>query len=120
MYLTRYQIRKHKNKVLHLLSNKHFQKRLKKIAIKICRTQNIIIIPKIKMEIEFINFENGHWAETDGKTTWLNNSKKFDSNLLYFTLLHEYLHGVIRRHPNFEIPEEKEHKIMEIIDKKLI
>lgn len=48
------------------------------------------------MEIEFINFENGHWAETDGKTTWLNNSKKFDSNLLYLTLLHEYLHGVIR------------------------
>ena len=112
MYLTRYQIIKYQNKILHLLSNKHFQKKLKKIAINICRTQNIIIIPKIKIGIEIITFESGHWAETDGERIWLNNCKSFDSNLLYFTLLHEYLQGVIHRHPNFEIPEEKEHKFM--------
>ena len=55
------------------------------------------------MRIEFINFEPRYQAETEGKTIWLNNCKNFDSNLLYF-----------------EIPEKKEHKIMEIFDKRLI
>jgi hypothetical protein len=53
---------------------------------------------KVLFHIEFIyNNIDQHWAETDGKTIWLNTYKTFSDELLETTLLHEAFHGLVRR-----------------------
>ena len=59
---------------------------------------------------------NKHWAETDGRSIWLNTYKTYNDKLLSDTLIHEALHGIIYRANRHEIPEYKEHQIMELID----
>lgn len=63
---------------------------------------------------------NQHWAETDGISISLNTYKTFTEELLTNTLIHEALHGIIYRNSRHEIYEEKEHKIMNRINPRLI
>ena len=66
---------------------------------------------------------NKHWAETDGSCIFLNTYKNFKNdknNILTNTLIHEALHNIILRNNKFLIPEEKEHKIMELMNPLLI
>jgi hypothetical protein len=60
-----------------------------------------------------------HWGETDGKSIGLNTYKEFNSDTLYYTILHEYLHGMIYRN-NTYMSEYLEHRVMLLIDKNLI
>lgn len=96
--------------------------RLFKIAKKYCRNQKIKF-KYFKCNINNINFiydKENHWAETDCKNIWLNTYKNFTFNLLYYTLLHEKLHGIILRDGKYELSESLEHKIMYEYDSLLI
>lgn len=105
--------------------NLGFQSQIYKSAKYILRTKNFNInydkAFKILDNIEFIYDPiHKHWAETDGKCIWLNCYKEFTTKLLIDTLIHETLHGIILRDSKHSIPEEKEHRIMELINKDLI
>jgi len=66
---------------------------------------------------------NQHWAETDGTCIRLNTFKDYKNdkdNILTDTLIHEALHDIILRNNKHTIPEEKEHKIMELVYPSLI
>ena len=89
-------------------------------AKKICRCSEITINHPRNLKIEFFNIENGHWAETDGEIIYLNANKNYSQEVLYYTILHEILHGYILRNKHHEISEHLEHRIMELIDKKLV
>ena len=71
--------------------------------------------------IEFLHdpVEN-HWGETHGDTIWINTHKEFTSDLLYYTILYETLHGMIRRSDNHELSELAEHRMMHTINSNLI
>ena len=126
MIITRYQINFTKNKVKKYFEN---QKKLKnrsklyKIASFIARSKNIkidydrILINNIHFITDLIN---NHWAETDGNAIYINNVKDYNKNLLYYTILHESLHGCITRNNESELSEFAEHKLMYFLDKKLI
>jgi hypothetical protein len=126
MKLTRYRLKKHIK-----LINKFFkkQKRLKKESIiyksakKVTRNANITInySRNILDNIYFISdSEPNFWAETDGVSIWLNASKQYDDSTLYYTLLHECLHGMVYRDNMYYLSEPLEHKMMELIDSELI
>ena len=62
-----------------------------------------------------------HWAETDGLKIWLSPLKEWNDHNLYYTLLHEALHGLIKRTLySSHISELREHIIMLNLDKWLI
>ena len=67
----------------------------------------------------FIESTEGHWAETDGDFIWLNRCKSFSDEDMYFTLLHESLHGIVRHHQK-ELSEYREHEFMKNLDSRLI
>ena len=99
--------------------------RIYKISKDILRTDNFIIDYNTSFRcLDNINFIydqiHRHWAETDGKGIELNTWKTFTDKLLTDTLIHEALHGIVLRDSKHTIPEEKEHRIMELIDPDLI
>lgn len=125
MYITRYIL-----KTQIKLINKFFLKQSKmnkisqiyKASLKILKNKPIVNYnrKKILKNIYFIyNFVDKHWAETDGEKIWLNTYKDFNIETLYYTILHEALHGAIYENGK-EISETKEHKIMKLINCNLI
>lgn len=89
----------------------------------ICRTDNFTIdySRDFKDKINFLYDPIGdHWAETDGISIWLNTHKVFTHGLLYYTILHEYLHGMIIRKDGNYLSERSEHRLMEYLDQRLI
>lgn len=126
MYITRYQINKIKKKLLKFLNNiERNKKKTKfyKLAATICRSNSIKInINKnILNNIYFITDNiNLHWAETDGQNIYLNNIKNYNYDLLYYTIWHELIHGMILRKDNSELSEYLEHKFMLQFNKQLI
>ena len=60
----------------------------------------------------------------DGTTCRLNAWRPFDDRTLYYTLLHEELHGVVnvvlRNGESSEVSESREHQIMKSLDRRLI
>ena len=125
MRLTENSIKKAQNLVSkYLLKNKRLgnKSQIYKIAKNFIR-DNIYINynTQVYKNVEFIYDNiNKHWAETDGIKIYINIYNDFSFSLLYFTLLHETLHGIIIRNNKYEISEYKEHKIMENIDERLI
>jgi len=63
---------------------------------------------------------NSCWAETDGETIWLNTYKNWTEENLKFTLIHEALHGVIKRNGIHDTTEYKEHIMMENVESMLV
>ena len=91
----------------------------------VLRTNNFIINYnnsfKCLDNIDFIyDPVNKHWAETDGISISINTYKDYTLNILIYTLIHEAMHGIVYRDSKYEIPEEKEHKIMELVNPLLI
>ncbi len=126
MIITRYKINITRNKVKKYLEN---QKKLKnksklyKIGCFITRSKNIKIDYERKLinNIYFItNIIDNHWAETDFKAIYINNIKKYSKTSLYYTILHEVLHNMIKRYDNNNLSEHLEHKFMYLLNKKLI
>jgi hypothetical protein len=70
--------------------------------------------------IEFLYNEENYWAETDGTTIWLNTYKNWTSPILYYTLIHECIHGLVIRGDGNYLSEYKEHILMGKIDPLLI
>lgn len=105
-----------KNSKLYLASK--FILRTTKFSI------NYNYIFKLLNNIDFFyDHINQHWAETDGTMILLNTYKNYANdkdNILTNTLIHEALHYVILRDHRHFIPEEKEHKIMELVESQLI
>jgi len=96
-----------------------------KNAHNIIRNNNFIIDDahyKILIhKIEFLyNDTESYWAETDGETIWLNTYKNWTPDLLYYTLIHECIHGLIKRKDGSYLSEHKEHKLMEELEPLLI
>ena len=82
---------------------------------------NIKQINELLNNIEFFYDDiNKHWAETDGESIWLNTWKEWNYEDIYYTLIHEVLHGLIRRKGIHHIPENKEHILMKNIEPLLI
>ena len=61
-----------------------------------------------------------YWAETDGRVVWLNACMQWTPELLYWTLLHEVLHGAVQREGGRELSEHLEHRIMAKMDHRLL
>jgi hypothetical protein len=82
---------------------------------------NIEHYHNVLKNIKFIyNDIDQHWAETDGESIWLNTFKIWTYPLLVYTLIHECIHGLVKRKGIYDIPEKKEHNIMKKINNKLI
>lgn len=60
------------------------------------------------------------WAQTDGTCVWINLWHRFDDEVLFWTLLHEILHGMFRRPCGAELSECREHRVMQRIDSRLV
>ena len=125
MYITRYKINTIKKKIKLFLNHEAIYKntKFKKFAYHICRSKNIKIDYQRKLlnNIEFItNIIDNHWAETDGTTIYINNIKNYNAEILYNTIKHELIHGMIKRSDNSELSEYLEHKLMYLYDQKLI
>ena len=96
-----------------------------KIAHNIIRNNNFIInqahYKTLIYQIEFLyNDIESYWAETDGETIWLNTYKYWTPDLLYYTLIHECIHGLIKRKDGNYLSEHREHKLMGELDPLLI
>ena len=79
-----------------------------------------ILNPK-NIDFFTINNDSTHWAETDGVNIWLSPLKEWNDHNLYYTLLHESLHGLVKRSLyNSYISEEHEHLFMLKLDPWLI
>lgn len=74
------------------------------------------------LEVAFIYDPVGdHFAETDGTTIWLNVHKDFGDDDLYLTFVHEELHGYVRRAAGGHyLSEETEHRMMQLVDSRLV
>ena len=74
--------------------------------------------------IKFIyNDIDCHWAETDGITIWLNiwnENNRWNQEFINYTIVHECLHGFIKRNGIYYTTEYKEHIIMGLIDSLLV
>lgn len=64
--------------------------------------------------------ESRHWAQTDGTHVWLNTWRRFDDDALFWTILHEVMHGMFTRVHGHELSEPLEHRIMERVDSRLV
>lgn len=125
MYITRYKINNIRNKLKKYLLNvkKNKKNKLYRIAYFICRSKkiNIDFDRNLIYNIEFIYDNiNKHWAETDGIKIYINSYIKYNKKTLYYTIKHEMIHGMIKRNNNHELSEHLEHKLMYLLDKKLI
>lgn len=86
-----------------------------------CRQQPVKLKLDREFKIELVYDDDSYWAMTDGETIWLNTYKDYDEGLLFFTLVHEMLHGlVIRGEGNYELSELREHNLMDLLDSRLI
>ena len=87
-------------------------------------TLNINHYNTIINNIEFMyNDIDCHWAETDGTKIWINiwnDNNRWTQELLNYTIIHECLHGLIKRNGKYYTSEYKEHIIMGNIDEQLI
>ena len=61
-----------------------------------------------------------HWAETDGESISINPLMPWSADELYWTLLHEALHGLVRRNDGSEVSELREHQIMAVLNPGLV
>jgi hypothetical protein len=126
--ITRYKIKKARN-----LAKTFFRKQIKlrkksKIYINcrhVLRSNNFTINYRNSFKclnnIDFIYDPiNKHWAETDGISISINTYKDFTLQDMTYTLIHEAMHGIIYRDSKHELPEEKEHKIMELVNPLLL
>lgn len=126
MHLTRNVVNKTIEKVDKYLSREKKQgkkSKIYKLAKFICRNDKFTIdySRSFKDKIYFLyNPIDNHWAETDGIYIWLNRYKDFTPDLLYYTILHEYLHWLIIRKDGNYLSERSEHKLMEHLDQRLI
>ena len=126
MILTRHKLNKQLNNInIYFMKQKKQGKKSKlyKCAREICRNNNINVKYKEKNSdnIYFIyDSVNKHWAETDGENIWINTFKKYNEEILYYTILHEAMHNIVYRDDKYSLSEILEHKMMENINKKLI
>jgi hypothetical protein len=126
--ITRSSIKKAKSKTAGFLRKEQKlgkRSRFYKITRFVLRTDNfsikyndgIIALNNVNFIYDPIN---KHWAETDGDSITLNTYKNYTVRTLTNTLKHEVLHNIILRDYRHYIPEEKEHKIMELFKPTLI
>ncbi len=125
--LTRYKLNKNIHKVKKYLFKNYRLKEKSPISKALNKTirgkyhlkwENAL---KVLDNIHFIQEEISHWAETDGVSIWLSPYKDWTNHNLYYTLLHECLHGlVIRKNKEHELSEFTEHKFMLNLDERLI
>jgi hypothetical protein len=110
---------------------KWFQKNKYKfndIITSVLRTSNFTLdlnhYYKIVNNIEFIyNDIDCHWAETDGEKIWINiwnDTNRWNQSLLNYTVVHECIHGLIKRNGLHYTSEYKEHIIMGLIEPLLV
>ena len=128
MRLTRNSINRQRQRVLHFLQQQEamgLESDILRVARSACRWKAVIVDfrsrPTLLNHIELLHdAQHGHWAETDGYSVWLNTFKTFTPELLYKTLLHEALHGMVRRRNGHELSETTEHRMMEALDPTLL
>ena len=101
-------------------------RRISDIASHKCRSkdilQNTTHVNRLLNNILFeYDPEGRQWAQTDGTFVWLNTWQRFDDDTLFWTILHEVLHGMFTRaRGGHELSETLEHRIMESIDRRLV
>ena len=126
MKITRRAITIERQKVIRFLKHQKemgCESDVYKAIEKVCRVHNVHVNydrTSLLNNIELIfDAKEKHWAETDGQKIWLNTWHDYNTDLLYKTLLHEVLHGMILRN-GLELSEYCEHKIMGVLDPTLL
>ena len=71
--------------------------KIEEIGRYMCRQQAIKLTLDRVFKIELVYDGDNYWAMTDGETIWLNMYKEYDADLLFFTLVHEMLDGLVIR-----------------------
>ena len=101
-------------------------RRISDIASHECRSKDIrqntthvkLLLNNILLEYDP---EGRQWAQTDGTRVWLNTWRQFDDDTLFWTILHEVVHGMFTRaRGGHELSESLEHRIMEGIDRRMV
>jgi len=126
--ITRGSIKKARSKTAGFLRKEQRlgkRSRFYKITRSVLRTENfsikysdgLIVLDNVNFIYDPIN---KHWAETDGEGIVLNTYKNYNDKTLVNTFKHEVLHNIILRDHRHFIPEEKEHKIIELFKPSLI
>ena len=86
------------------------------VASAMTRGKVIACPRKRPLFIDFLPDDAPHWAETDGSTVWISSTKLFEGTDLYYTMLHEEIHGFLRRVGvdglKYELSETREHAII--------
>ena len=94
-----------------------------KLFQKTCRNNEFYIdyerAATLNIEVDF-DVDDSFWAQTDGKVVWINTHCDFTDDDLYWTLLHECLHGMVKRRTGHELCETTEHRVMYELDARLI
>lgn len=92
-------------------------------ARKVVRGRVVARYRRRPLRVRWLHPSDPHWADTDGESVWLA-THGFDDETLFFTLLHEELHGVVRRvgtnGVETELSEWREHRMMQQIDARLV
>ena len=119
MRLTRSALREAAQRVERKRDNAEFRAKVLEVGKWHCRTNNVSFHPDKNLLYDVRFFEEGdHWAHVDSHI-WLNQSFDFSESLLFWTLLHEVLHGALTCR-GAELSEWREHEIMQLIDNRLI
>jgi hypothetical protein len=126
--LTRSKIRDAKIFAIKWLHNYTNIYKFNTIITSVLRTSNFTVdlnhYYKILNNIEFIyNDIYCHWAETDGEKIWINiwnDNNRWNQDLINYTVVHECIHGLIKRNGKHYTTEYKEHIIMGMIDPLLL
>ena len=96
------------------------RERIRRVASHHCRTDDVTVDTECTPLDSILFLEEGdHWAETDGVAIWINRLRDFTEETLFYTLLHEVLHGSVKR-GRHELSEELEHRIMKEVDERLV
>lgn len=123
MRLTRTAVAEAVRRVRSTFRSARFRRKVLRCARSRCRARKLRL-RRTCAPLDHIHFfdagDGDHWAHTDGASTWINQCRHFTPELLYWTLLHEALHGALTREGGVELSEWREHEIMRRIDPRLL
>lgn len=102
--------------------------RVARAARRVARGSETVIIDYAHAKTVLRNIEfdvaecvdDGSWASTDGSCIWLSPHRPFCASTLFYTVLHEAMHGMVRRARGHELSELAEHRLMALTDRRLV
>ena len=118
---TRGGLRRHVDAVQRYLAT-HHDSDIARAARRVVRGDVRVVLRSRALRVHWLPVDADVWAETDGIHVWL--SSALDDADLYWTLLHEELHGLVWRVGRdgraSQLSEACEHAVMGCLDPRLV